>query len=399
MGEDTLSTAVAAYSRCFGGTPTHAARAPGRVNLIGEHTDYSEGFVLPMAIDRNCICVGRIVSALPPGGTSQIRIWSENERSLRTFDANSVGSGAAWHGRGWSAYAAGVIASIRDLAARPLPSLDIAIAGDVPLGAGLSSSAALEVSIAAIISTLCELDFDPVAIARVARAAERGYAGVPCGIMDQLVSAVALQNHALLIDCRDEQTTPISLGTLGDARVLIIDSTVKHALVSGEYKRRADGCEEASRILGIRTLRDASLALIASHTEALGDELTRYARHVVTENARVTAFVTALAARDRAALGPLMLASHASLRDNYRVSCPELDAIVEAAIDGSSGTSGVLGCRMTGGGFGGSAVALVEPHAIDVCIERVERTTKDRFGITPRSFIVAPSEGARAWLL
>lgn len=399
MDEEMFSTAVAAYSRCFGGTPSHAALAPGRVNLIGEHTDYSEGLVLPMAIDRGCNCVGRVASVPSPAGSAKIRIWSENEQSLHTFDANSIGPGAAWRGRGWSAYAAGVIASIRDLAARPLPSLDIAVAGDVPLGAGLSSSAAFEVSLAAIISELCGLDLDPTALARVARAAERGYAGVPCGIMDQLVSAVARQNHALLIDCRDEQTTPISLGTLGDARVLVIDSTVKHALVSGEYKRRADGCAEAARILGVRSLRDASLALIASHTEALGDELTRYARHVVTENARVAAFVTALAARDRAALGPLMLGSHASLRDDFRVSCPELDTIVEAALDGSSGTGGVLGCRMTGGGFGGSAVALVEPHAIDACIERVERTTKDRFGIAPRSFIVTPSEGARAWLL
>ncbi|MBX3316885.1 MAG: galactokinase [Phycisphaeraceae bacterium] len=379
--------------------PTHAARAPGRVNLIGEHTDYSEGLVLPMAIDRGCNCVGRVASVPSPADSAMIRIWSENERSLQTFAANNVGPGAAWRGRGWPAYAAGVIANIRDLATRPLPSMDIAVAGDVPIGAGLSSSAALEVSLATIISELSGLALDPSALARVARAAERGYAGVPCGIMDQLVSAVARKNHALLIDCRDEQSTPISLGTLDDARVLVIDSTVKHALVSGEYKRRADGCAEAARILGVRALRDASLPLIANHTEALGDELTRYARHVVTENARVAAFVTALAARDRAALGPLMLSSHVSLRDDFRVSCPELDAIVEAAINGSSGTGGVLGCRMTGGGFGGSAVALVEPYAIDACIERVERTTKDRFGITPRSFIVTPSEGARAWLL
>jgi galactokinase len=399
-----IEIAARAFTERFDSRPTHASRAPGRVNLIGEHTDYTEGLVLPMAIDRACVCAGRVVSG--PSDHSRIRIWSENERSLAEFNPESIGPGTTWHGRGWSSYAAGVIANLRHLAHGPLPSLDIALASDVPLGAGLSSSASLEVSLASLIAVLADLSLDAATLARVARAAERGYAGVPCGIMDQLVSASAADNHALLIDCRDERTTPISLGTLEDAKVLVIDSTVKHALVSGEYKRRADGCAEATRILGVRALRDATLPLISLHAESLGEELTRYARHVVTENARVAAFVTALAARDRAALGPLMLASHASLRDDFRVSSPELDAIVEAAMDGdgtagkggdSVGSGGVFGCRMTGGGFGGSAVALVEPHAIDACIERVQRTTKDRFGIAPRSFVVTPSAGARAW--
>ncbi len=401
-----LALASASFANRFGAAPTHASRAPGRVNLIGEHTDYSDGLVLPMAIDRACVCVGRLVSG--PSADSRIRIWSENQNALAEFDVDAIGPGTTWHGRGWSSYAAGVIANLRHLADRPLPSLDIALASDVPLGAGLSSSASFEVALAALIALLADLSLDPATLARVARAAERGYAGVPCGIMDQLVSASATNRHALLIDCRDERTTAVSLGTLGDAQVLVIDSTVKHALVSGEYKRRADGCAEAACILGVAALRDATLPLIAQHADTLGEELTRYARHVVTENARVAAFVTTLASRDRAALGPLMLASHASLRDDFRVSCPELDVIVQAAMDsdgtagergGSVGSGGVLGCRMTGGGFGGSAVALVEPHAIDACIERVERTTKDRFGIAPRSFVVTPSAGARAWML
>lgn len=398
---DPLTLATNAFASRFGEQPTHGSRAPGRVNLIGEHTDYSEGLVLPMAINCTCVCVGHISPA--PPGRSRIRIWSENERSLAEFDTESIGPGTTWHGRGWAAYAAGVIANLRTLAPRPLPSLDIALASDVPLGAGLSSSASFEVSLAALIAALCELKLDPPSLARVARAAERGYAGVPCGIMDQLVSAGAIADHALLIDCRDERTTPISLGALGDAKVLVIDSTVKHALVSGEYKRRADGCAEAARVLGVSALRDATLALISRQSESLGEELSRYARHVVTENARVASFVAALASRDRASLGALMLASHASLRDDFRVSCPELDAIVEAAMNegggGEAGGSGVLGCRMTGGGFGGSAVALVDPHAIDACIDRVNNATKDRFGITPRTFVVTPSAGARAWLV
>lgn len=390
-----LALATAAFASRYGSAPSHASRAPGRVNLIGEHTDYTEGLVLPMAIDRACVCVGRLVSG--PSADSRLRIWSENESSLAELNPDSIGPGMTWHGRGWSSYAAGVIANLRHLADRPLPSLDIALASDVPLGAGLSSSASFEVALTSLIAFLADLSLDSGTLARVARAAERGYAGVPCGIMDQLVSASAADNHALLIDCRDERTTPISLGTLGDARVLVIDSTVKHALVSGEYKRRADGCAEATSILGVRALRDATLPLISHHAASLGEELTRYARHVVTENARVAAFVTALASRERAALGPLMLASHASLRDDFRVSCPELDTIVEAAMDDKGG--GVLGCRMTGGGFGGSAIALVEPHAIDGCIDRVQRATKDRFGVTPRSFVVTPSAGARAWML
>lgn len=397
---DPLISAADAFTRCFGTLPTHASRAPGRVNLIGEHTDYSEGLVLPMAIDRSCVSVGRL--ARDPAHHSRIRLWSENQGELAEFDTESPGHGVEWQGRGWTSYAAGVIAGIRSIAPGPLPSLDVAVSSDVPLGAGLSSSAAFEVSLATILASLCKLELEPANLARVARAAERAFAGVPCGIMDQLVSACAVEGHALLIDCRDEATTPISLGAIEGLRVLVIDSTVKHALVSGEYKRRADGCAEAARILGVHSLREATLPLVAQHVASLGDELARYARHVVTENARVASFVTALASRDRRALGPLMLASHASLRDEFRVSCPELDAIVEAAMAADrepAAGEGVLGCRMTGGGFGGSAVALVESHAFDACIERVNNTTKDRFGITPRSFVVTPSDGARAWMI
>lgn len=387
---ELASRAAADFAARFGVAPTHAAAAPGRVNLIGEHTDYSEGLVLPMAIDLACVCVGRLAL----GATGPHRVWSGKAHAIVAIDLD-IAPGPHWRGKGWSAYVAGVLARLVSHTGTPLPAMDIAIQSDVPLGAGLSSSAALEVSIAALAASLAGLDVLPADLARIGREAEREYAGVPCGIMDQLVSACAEPGTALLIDCRDERTRPITLDPLADMQVLVIDSTVKHALVSGEYERRARGCAEAARILGISALRDATPAMIESRASDLGDELTRYARHVVTENARVVAFVEALERGRTESLGSLMLASHASLRHDFRVSCPELDAIVEIA----QSIPGVLGCRMTGGGFGGSAVVLARSGAVGPCIEIVTRTMKDRRGIAPRSFVVTPSAGARAWKL
>lgn len=386
-----INEARHAFAERFGGTPTHAANAPGRVNLIGEHTDYSGGLVLPMAINAGCAAVGR----LGAGPASRVRIWSSNQNDLAEFDANRLGPGTDWHGKGWTSYAAGVLAILRERVGQALPSMDIVVASDVPLGAGLSSSAALEVSLCALVCALNGFRLSPTEIASIARAAERGYAGMPCGIMDQLVSACAVDGHALLIDCASETTTPVSLAPLGDLAILVIDSTVKHALVSGEYKRRADGCAEAAKILGVKWLRDATPELVASRAAALGDELHRYARHVVTENARVESFIRAVARGDADEAGRCMAGSHASLRDDFRVSCPELDAIADAC----AAVPGVIGCRMTGGGFGGSAVALVRPHALDACRAASEHALTSRFQKKPRSHVVRASAGVQSWVV
>lgn len=384
-----VEQAQLAFVERFDAQPTNAAFAPGRVNLIGEHTDYSGGFVLPMAINAGCAVVGRLTGRTG----SHVRIWSVNQRELAALDATALGPGASWHGKGWISYVAGVLGVLAEGTKRPIPGMDLALWSDVPLGAGLSSSAALEVSICALASSLAGITMSLPEMASVARAAERGYAGMPCGIMDQLVSACAVRGHALLIDCASETTTPISLAPLGDVAILIIDSTVKHALVSGEYKRRADGCEEASRILGVKWLRDATHELVASRAAALGDELHRYARHVVTENARVESFIRAISRGDAHEAGRCMTASHASLRDDFRVSCPELDAIVDAC----SSIPGVIGCRMTGGGFGGSAVALVRPEALDACRAAADRALTTHFQRKPSSHVVRASSGVQSW--
>lgn len=384
-----IADARRAFADHFGAGPTHAAHAPGRVNLIGEHTDYSGGLVLPMAINAGCAAVGR-TSGKPAG---RVGIWSVNQNEMATLDANRLGPGTDWHGRGWSSYAAGVLAVLRDRVGKDLPPMEIVVASDVPLGAGLSSSAAFELSLCALICSINGFKLLPTEMASIARAAERGYAGMPCGIMDQLVSACGVRGHALLIDCASETTTPISLAPLGDLAVLVIDSTVKHALVSGEYKRRADGCEEASRILGVKWLRDATPELVASRAGALGVELHRYARHVVTENARVESFIRAISRGDAHEAGRCMAASHASLRDDFRVSCPELDAIVDAC----AAVPGVIGCRMTGGGFGGSAVVLVRPEGVDACLAASDRALTDGFQRKPRSHVVRASVGVQAW--
>ena len=386
-----IADAERVFVGCFGARPTQASHAPGRVNLIGEHTDYSGGLVLPMAIDAGCAALGRL--GTEPGG--RVRIWSVNQQEMVTLEANALGPGSGWHGKGWTSYAAGVLAVLRDRVGVDLPSMNVVVASDVPLGAGLSSSAAFEVSLCALTCALAGVSMGHPEMASVARAAERGYAGMPCGIMDQLVSACAVEGHALLIDCATENTTPISLAQLGEVAVLVIDSTVKHALVSGEYKRRADGCEEAAKILGVKWLRDATPELVAARATALGDELHRYARHVVGENARVESFVRAVAQGDTDEAGRCMAASHASLRDDFRVSCPELDAIADAC----AVVPGVIGCRMTGGGFGGSSVALVRPEAIDACRAAADRALSDQFQRKPRSHVVRASAGVQSWFV
>ncbi len=366
-----LRGAVAAYTERFGAAPAAAAAAPGRVNLIGEHTDYSGGFVLPMAIDRACVAVGG-----PSGeaGTSTLLAADLDETAvirhdglLRPSSAGPDATPSPLARGGWGSYIAGVMAGFERVTGRVTPGFNIAVTASVPFGGGLSSSAALEVSVATLLEQLYGVALDPVEKALLCQRAEHEFAGVPCGIMDQFIATMGREGHALLIDCRSLETTPVPMPPAsgpGSAVVLIANSNVHHALADGEYARRRDAVESAARALSVESLRDATPSMVES-SDRLNEEERRCARHVVTENERTIKAAEALKVGDLRAMGALMDASHNSLRDDLRVSCPELDTLVDLA----RASKGVYGARMTGGGFGGSIVALVGTAAGNAHLE------------------------------
>jgi galactokinase len=365
--------AARAFAARFGPAPAWAAAAPGRVNLIGEHTDYNQGFVLPMAIDRWCVCV----AAPAAGARSRLVALDINESiEVSLTDLSARGAAAAGELPAWGRYLAGALVERRrSLAAGAVPELDLLATSTVPVGGGLSSSAAIETAAAVLIEQALGVGPPPVSALhdfRLARAldcqrAEHRWAGVPCGLMDQLASSFGEPGHALLIDCRDNTVTPVPMPPEDQGVVLVVNSGVHHALAAGEYARRRAACEAAAAALGVASLRDLN-SLDAVAWSLLDAEQTRCVRHVVSENSRTLAAAAALRAGDLSTLGRLMLESHASLRDDYRVSCAELDAIVDLA----GATPGVHGARMTGGGFGGCAVVLAEPGAA----EALERTLR-----------------------
>lgn len=327
----------------FGREPAGLFQAPGRVNLIGEHTDYNDGFVLPCAIDR------RTVVAWGPGGDA-MRVVAVD---LGERDRFALGSTIS-HGADWADYVRGVATELIQ-AGHPLAPLDLAIAGDVPLGAGLSSSASLEVAVALAMTSGT---LDPVTAARIGQRAENRFVGCACGIMDQLVSATAMSHHAMLIDCRSLESRAVPIPAKW--AVLVIDSGVRHAHAAGDYNLRRQECGRAARHYGVTALRDLDGATLLLNRDGLDEFAFRRARHVLSENARVLAAADALVAGDLAAIGRLMAASHASMRDDFAITVPAIDRIVELAdgvIDGRGGA------RMTGGGFGGSVVALI-PHQL-----------------------------------
>ncbi len=344
-----LDACLALFRERFGGAPEAAASAPGRVNLIGDHTDYNEGFVLPMAIDRRTVvclrrsgsAATRVVSSFAPDAPAEL----------------STGGDAPPTG-GWARYVQGSAALMARRTGERI-DLEIAVASDVPVGGGLSSSAAIEVATCAAIESLLRLELDPVERARLCRAAEHEYAGVPCGIMDQLICSAAVPEHALLIDCRSLEREPVPLDP-GMVRVLIVDSTLRHDLADGSYAERRRACDEAARRLAetdpsVRSLRDASLELI--DRADLPESLARCARHVVTENDRGVRTADLLRRGEVVGAGATFHESHVSLSRDFRVSRPEIDDLVRIA----ASTEGVHGARMTGGGFGGCVVALVRP--------------------------------------
>ncbi len=379
-----LQTALRVFSDCFGGAPRWLAAAPGRVNLIGEHTDYSGGYVLPMAIDRHVV-----IAAIPaPGNVGRMRTYSAALNA--TIDIPLDGSVT----RGdppWANYVRGVVSGF-EKRGLVLPAIDAAIVSDISLGGGLSSSAALEVATATLLEAVTGSALDPREKARLCRQAEHEFAGVPCGLMDQLASALGDEAGALLIDCGLEVVRVIPFAD-PSVSVLICNTGVKHALADGAYARRRTECAEAARQLGVSSLRDATPAMVEEAREFSDPVLRRRARHVVTENVRTLTAALHLEAREFARVGELMYESHRSLRDDFEVSSFELDTLVDIAREiGDSG--GVLGARLTGGGFGGCTVTLLRAASVDIVVETLASEYLRRTGRALTSFVSRPRRGA-----
>ncbi|HEV2825383.1 MAG TPA: galactokinase, partial [Actinomycetota bacterium] len=342
---DRAGLVAAAFREWTGRDPEGVWAAPGRVNLIGEHTDYNDGFVLPAAIDRLVL----VAAGRRDGG--RLRLWSRQAGPPADLELAAVGPGRV---EGWAAYPAGVAWAL-GRAGVELGGADLVVDGDVPAGSGLSSSAALECATATALADLHGAGLDRPALAALARRAENEVVGVPSGAMDQMVSMLGRAGHALFLDTRSLATeqVPLPLEAAGLCLV-VLDTRAGHRLVDGAYADRRAACQAAAAVLGVAALRDATLAQVEQYRTALGEPGLRRARHVVTENARVLEAVALLRAGELDRLGPLLAASHASLRDDYEVSSPELDPAVTAAVE-----AGAVGARMTGAGFGGSAIALV----------------------------------------
>ncbi len=367
------------FARCFGSRPTFVVRAPGRVNLIGEHTDYNDGFVLPMAIDRG------IWMALRPRADRLVVVRSLTLDETIGFSLEEV----ATRGTGWGEYLRGISWALRE-ASYELRAWEGVVASDLPVGAGLSSSAALEMAAARAFAAVSDLPWDPVAMAKIGQRAENEWVGVNCGIMDQIASATGQAGHALLIDCRSLQTDPAPLpaGTV----VAVLDTGTRRGLADSEYNERRARCEAAARFFGVSALRDVGTAQLLAMADRLDDVTLRRARHVVTENERTLRAAEAMRRGDPGELGRLMNASHASLRDDFEVSCPELEAMVACAQRERS----CYGARMTGAGFGGCAVALVQAEAANGFAASVAAGYEAATGRKPQVHLCAATDGAAA---
>ncbi len=382
--------AAEAFGGEHGRAPERVWSAPGRVNLIGEHTDYNDGFVLPIALPHR---IAVAASARSDGALSVASLGDDGvlhrAGPMRVHDL-APGSPA-----GWAAYPAGVAYALRGQGIE-VPGADLVIAGDVPAGAGLSSSHALECAVALALLDIAGRPADApgsastAEIARWVQISENDFVGAPTGLLDQTASLSCTEAHALFFDVRSGETTqiPFDTGSAG-LELLVIDTRAKHSHSDSGYGERRRGCERAAELLGVKALRDVSSGELDETLPGLPEQLRPLVRHVVTENDRVLATVTELNAGNLAAIGPLLTASHVSMRDDYRISCTELDIAVDAALN-----SGALGARMTGGGFGGSAIALVPATER----ERIGRSVSDSFAEhrlpRPRLFTATPAAGA-----
>jgi len=379
-----LAAHVAAeFQKKYGRPPRWIVAAPGRVNVIGEHTDYNDGFVLPMAIERYAIMAAD-VSAVP----GKISIHDTQFAETATIDISApVAKGTPK----WSNYIRGVIAGFQNRGVK-IPALDVAMNSTVPIGGGLSSSAALEVCTATLVETATGKAIDPVEKALLAQTAEHEFAGVPCGIMDQFISALGREGSLLLLDCRSRKTELVPMDDPSVA-LLIVNTNVKHELSGGEYAARRAECEAAAKILGVASLRDANFEMLEPAKNKMSEVVYRRAWHVIGEIARTVDAAKNIRASDWIGAGKLMYASHNSLRDDYEVSCDELDAVVEIA-ESIGNKGGIYGCRMTGGGFGGCAVALVKTENVEDITKKIAADYKTKTGIEATIFVSRPAAGA-----
>ncbi len=368
---------TAVFTERFGAAPAALVRAPGRVNLIGEHTDYNDGFVLPMAIDR------AVYIALRPRADSQVRLDALDFDQSVTFDLAALSRGAV----GWAEYVKGVAWALQG-AGHALRGWEGVLAGDVPVGAGLSSSAATELATARAFAWLSDLPWDPAQMALLAQRAENQWVGVNCGIMDQMISAAGTAGHALLIDCRSlaTQAVPLPRGTV----VAVLDTATRRGLVDSAYNERRSQCEAAARHFGVAALRDITLAQFGARADELDAVTCRRARHVITENARTLDAADAMRRGDALALGGLMNASHVSMRDDFEITNDQLNAMVACAQQHPA----CYGARMTGGGFGGCAVALVRAAAAADFVTATAAGYRAQTGFEPQVYICTAAAGA-----
>jgi galactokinase len=375
------------FQQVFGYEPAVRYSAPGRVNLIGEHTDYNDGYVLPFAIDR------RTTADIAPREDRVLRVASSFDHEGGTVSL-SLDDLAPEAMDGWSAYVFGIAWALREQAGVPLDDrtgFDVFIDSAVPVGAGLSSSAAIECGIALAFNDLWELGLDRKALARVGQYSENHAVGAPTGIMDQSASLLGEQDAVVFLDCRTLDTDVVDLALEANGlEVLVIDTRVEHAHATGGYKARRESCERGAEALGVPALRDVTVDDLPRAQEVLDDETFRRVRHIVTEDQRVLDTVRTLRADGPRAIGALLVASHASMRDDFEISVPELDLAVETAVE-----HGAVGARMTGGGFGGAAIALVDREARATITEAVTSAFAAAGYREPNVFTVHAAQGAR----
>lgn len=383
--ESTAESLTDEFQRSYHADPS-IFRAPGRVNLIGEHTDYNDGFVMPAAIGFYTW----IATSARPDRILHVRSGEFQE----TIDL-SLDSLAGPPSKHWSDFVRGVAAVLQSRGVH-LSGANMIIQGQVPMGAGLSSSASLEVATGLALLATSQAKVPQLDLVKICQRAEHEYVGTRCGIMDQFIAVFASSGHALMIDCRSLEYQSLSIPD--DARLVICNSMVKHVLASGEYNRRRAECEAGVKIFRkssptVQALRDVSMADLARHAPELAEVVYRRCRHVISENQRVLDAAKALQASDLNRFGQLMYESHRSLQQDYEVSCTELDLLVEIA----SSCEGVYGSRMTGGGFGGCTITLVSAHSIEAFQQKVTHAYKEKTGITPDIYVCSAAQGAAAW--
>ncbi len=364
------------FVKHFGVQPSLIVRAPGRVNLIGEHTDYNDGFVLPMAIDRG-MCI-----AVRPRTDCVVRIRSLDFETETVFSLDDLKKE-----QGWAEYLKG-IAYILQAEGCELSGWEGVMMGDVPRGSGLSSSAAVEMATARVFASISNLKWDAAYMARIGQRAENEWVGVNCGIMDQMASAACKEGHALFLDCRSLKIQHVPLPER--VAIVVMDTSTRRGLVDSAYNERRSQCEEAARFFGVKALRDVSLDEFEKRKSGLREVVMRRARHIITDDQRVLDAVQAMQANDVVRLGNILNAGHISLRDDFEITNDALNQIVEAAQEQSS----CYGARMTGGGFGGCAIALVDAGKVNAFVDSVEKAYRKKSGLDPQIYVCKASAGA-----